>query len=96
MGEYDGYTSNRIDAAQNHDFAGRIYGRIDWKCPDCGKPRKDFAEFSDTTVSCCQVWYLSLLLWRSVQSQPIIVPHDWIVNFNEKTPHLSDAAEDRP
>jgi hypothetical protein len=63
---------------------GRLFGLLDWECPDCGKVSTTDVDFFHPTVSCCNPWWIQLLIYKPSGSRNI-TPYDWSMPFVRKT-----------
>lgn len=83
MGKWNSYIANHIDPHGTPYDGAKLYGTIEWGCPDCSTPQRSFANF-DGLISCsgCSSdFYISVLFYRlpKVSRLKLKAPFDSIV-----------------
>lgn len=78
MGFWELNTANRKNPDYKYPLPGRLFGIIDWECPNCFKIHTSDVDFFNPTVNCCFYWGIYLLLYRPSGSKNI-TPYDWAI-----------------
>lgn len=86
-GTWNGYTNNKLEPEQLNPISGSIYGKTEWRCPNClvnqaGYISKDTQELDCT--SCGAEFNIILLIYKGAKAFRVIAPMDWILPHETK------------
>lgn len=86
-GKFNKFTANRYNLTKNDgsEAIGRLFGSIAWQCPECHFSQKSSISFFESLLSCQKcpnLFHVTLLLWRGVQSKMVTLPLDWSIPQN--------------
>lgn len=101
MGKWNSYVANVINPTGTHYDGAKVYGTIEFQCPDCLHPQRGFCSHDGKLIceSCGVTYFISALLYRlpKVSRLKLKAPFDSIVkglNPHEvPTPIQSTSAE---
>lgn len=85
LGPFRGHLVNKIepDILETASYIpGRIVGTLEYVCPRCDTPRSTKLAWDRPCVTCCEMFYVRLLLYKpSKDPTAITCPLDWSVPY---------------
>ncbi len=96
MGKWNSYTANRINPSGTPYDGGKVYGSVEWQCPVCSHPQRDFLPYNSQLEcnGCAKPYFISLLFYRLplVGRLKLRAPFDSIVKgINETIPQTNQS-----
>lgn len=82
MGKWNSYVTNRIDPTGTPSDYAKLYGTVEWRCPDCLSAQRSFLDWSgQLECACLAKFYVSVLFYRlpSVSRLKLKAPFDSLV-----------------
>lgn len=92
MGQFNGYTTNRLGDQFPPNMIARFRGRLDWCCPFCGLFHSSPVGRDRMDVRCyvCnQIFYINVLFYAGLTGNPVRCPLDWSVPFEASSSSLN-------